>query len=146
MNRADRMTDLLIITSRLIGCMEKEINLLQTMNPEQMRSIQLDKTALADAYDAHIQALRNQHHDNAVITVALRDELAEATERFRTVLNENARALRAVRDVNDRVLKAIAKAVQDTRGAPPSYTAGGRTPPQRQRHATMAPVTLDQRL
>jgi hypothetical protein len=146
MNRAERMTDLLAITSRLIACMEKEIGLLQSMRPQEMKALQLDKSALAGAYEAHIMALRGAPTENAVIAKTLRDELAEATERFQMVLVENARALRAVKEVNDRVLKAIASAVEESRGKPTGYTATGAPPAARRRAGAAAlALSLDQR-
>lgn len=147
MTRAQRMTDLLAITSRLISCMEKEIGLLQSMRPDEMQALQLDKSALADAYEAHILALRGSPDEDAVVTTALRDELAEATEQFQAVLVENARALRAVKEVNDRVLKAIGQAVDEARGGPATYTAAGASAAQHRRAGRPAlAVSLDQRL
>ncbi len=146
MTRADRMTELLAITSRLIACMEKEVALLQTMRTEEMKSVHMDKSALADAYEAHILALRGSPDSNEMITSALRDELEEATERFQAVLTENARALKAVKEVNDRVLKAIAAAVEEARGKPTGYTSAGALPGLRRRGSAAAAVTLDRRL
>ncbi len=146
MTRAERMTDLLAITSRLISCMEKEIGLLQSMRPREMQALQLDKSSLACAYEAHILALRGAPAENAIVAKVLRDELSEATERFQSVLVENARALRAVKEVNDRVLKAIATAVEDSRGKPTGYTASGATPTARRRAGGAAlALSLDQR-
>ena len=146
MTRAERMTDLLAITSRLIACMEKEIGLLQSMRPQEMQALQLDKSSLAYAYEAHILALRGAPAENAIVGKTLRDELSEATERIQTELEENARALRAVKEVNDRVLQAIATAVEDARGKPTGYTASGATPAVRRRAGGAAlALSLDQR-
>jgi len=130
--------DLLAITARLIACIEREIALLRAMRPHDMQALQIDKAGLADAYEAHLRAMRQGDGPEAAISEQLRHELTEATERLQTVLAENARALRAVKDVNERVLKAIVEAADEERGRPVGYTGSGAAPGGR----AAAPVSL----
>jgi len=144
MTRNERVRDLLAITGQLIACMDKEINLLRAMRPTEIQSLQADKRALADAYEAHFTALRSPEGGGDPISPDLLDELTEATERFQSVLAENARALVVVKDVNDRVLKAIVEAVERDRVEAAGYTRGGTAPVQRRRGAAAQPMTVNQ--
>ena len=138
------VSDLLAITARLIACIKREIALLRAMRPQEMQALQIDKAALADAYEAHLRVLRQGESAETAISEPLRRELAEATERFQTVLAENARALRAVKEVNERVLEAIVAAADEERGRPVGYTASGAAPGGRA--ATPVSLAVNQRL
>ncbi|WP_119459796.1 hypothetical protein [Rhodospirillaceae bacterium SYSU D60014] len=152
MTKTDRVGELLAITSRLIACMEREIELLHAMRPQDIGALQLDKTALADAYEAHLRALNAAAEGDEVVSQALREELIQATERFQNVLTENARALKAVKTAHDRVLRAIVDAVEQKRGRSAGYTATGAAtgaPPGSHRSAGAAPpvcMTVNQKL
>jgi hypothetical protein len=144
MTRTERVRDLLATTARLIACMDQEIKLLRAMRPQEIQLIQVDKLALADAYEAHFMALRDGKDEGDAVSDALLAELSAATERFQTVLADNARALRAVRDVNDRVLKAVVEAVERNRVEPAGYTRGGKAPAPRRRAAPAPAMAVNQ--
>ncbi|GIK99680.1 MAG: hypothetical protein BroJett029_38890 [Alphaproteobacteria bacterium] len=144
MTRNERVRDLLAITGQLIACMDKEISLLRAMQPTEIQPLQGEKRVLADAYEAHFRALRSEEGGEDPISPELLGELTEATERFQSVLAENARALMVVKDVNDRVLKAIVEAVERDRVDAAGYTSGGAAPAQRRRGAAAQPMTVNQ--
>ena len=147
MTRNERVRDLLAVTGRLIACMDQEIAMLRAMRPQDIRELQADKRALADAYEAHFVALRGAAEDaTEPVDGDLLKEMTEATERFQAVLAENARALKAVKDVNDRVLKAVVAAVERDRVEAAGYTKGGKAPAQRRRGAVVQPMTVNQQL
>ena len=146
MTRNERVRDLLAVTGRLIACMDQEIAMLRAMRPQDIQSLQADKRALADAYEAHFTALRDGGEGSEAIGADLLKELTEATERFQSVLAENARALRAVKEVNDRVLKAVVAAVDRERVEAAGYTKGGKTPARRRHGAAAQPMTVNQQL
>ncbi len=125
MTKSSRMADLLAITSRLIACMEREVELLRTLQPKELRRLQEDKTALADAYRAFVLALKEPDEAADSVTDVLRDELAEATERFQATLADNLRALRAMRDVNERVMRAVVQALEEPRIQVTGYNQRG---------------------
>jgi hypothetical protein len=143
-DKSSRVADLLAITSQLISCMEREIEMLRSLKPNELRAAQNDKLALADAYRAFTLALREPGEDLSAVDTALRDELTEATERFQASVQDNLRALRAMRDVNERVMRAIVSALEDKRAAVTGYNArGGLTKGRRQTPA--CPVAVQQR-
>ena len=125
MTKTDRISDLVAITSRFITCLEREVELLQAMRPQDIGPLQLDKVAMADAYEAHMRALNAAAESDETVDQALHEELTRKTERFQAVLAENARALKAVKTAHDRVLRAIVDAVEQKRGRPAGYTATG---------------------
>lgn len=144
MTKSSRMADLLAITSRLIACMEREIELLRTLQPKELRRLQSDKTALADAYRAFVLALKEPDEAADSVTDVLRDELAEATERFQATLGDNLRALRAMRDVNERVMRAVVQALEEPRVLVTGYNQRGALKRGR-RSPALGPVAVQQR-
>jgi hypothetical protein len=115
------------VTSRLIGVMEREIDMLRTMRPSEMQNLQQDKIVLAAAYESSMAAMRDTVGDLDAVDPALRRELKETTLRFQEVLSANEQALRAARDATDRVLKAIVSELERSRGANAGYGASGAT-------------------
>ncbi len=144
MTQSSRMADLLAITSRLIACMEREIELLRSMQPQELRQLQEDKTALADAYRAFVLALKEPDEAAESVNDVLREELAEATERFQASLSDNLRALRAMRDVNERVMRAVVQALEEPRVQVTGYNQRGAVKRGR-RTPAIGPVTVQQR-
>jgi len=144
MNKSSRMADLLAITSRLIACMEREVELLRTLQPKELRQIQNDKTTLADAYRAFVLALKEPDVAADAVTDLLKDELIEATERFQATLQDNLRALRAMRDVNERVMRAVVQALEEPRLQVTGYNQRGALRRNR-RQAAIGPTAVQQR-
>src|SRR5262245_1519478 len=105
MSKPSRVADLLAITSRLIMCMEREVELLRTLKSKELKELQKDKTSLADAYRAFVLALKEPDSHVELVNEALKEELEEATERFQASLQDNLRSLKAMRDVNERVMR-----------------------------------------
>jgi hypothetical protein len=120
---SSRVTELLAITSRLIGCLQQEMEAIRAMRPEALKQMQIEKVALADTYRAFVLALK-EPNDQA-ISAALKDELVEATERVQAAVSENLRALRAMRDVNERVMRAVVSALDEKRTSVTGYDARG---------------------
>lgn len=125
MSKNSRMAELLAITSRLIACVEYEVELLRNMRPQELRQLQSDKLVLADAYKAFTLALREPNVDDETLDEKLCAELSETTERFQAAVHNNLRALRAMRDVNDRVMRAIVTALDEPRAQVTGYNKLG---------------------
>ncbi len=144
MSKSSRIVELLAITSRLIACMEREVELLRNLKPQELRQLQSDKMALADAYRAFTLALREPDPEGEVVDDALREELVEATERFQAAVQDNLRALRAMRDVNERVMRAIVQALEEPRAQITGYNSKGLLTKSR-RQPAVGPASLQQR-
>jgi hypothetical protein len=78
------------------------------------------------------------------VTDVLRDELAEATERFQASLADNLRALRAMRDVNERVMRAVVQALEEPRVQVTGYNQRGAVK-RGKRNPAIGPVAVQQR-
>src|SRR5690606_16792172 len=74
MTKTDRISDLVAITSRFITCLEREVELLQAMRPQDIGPLQLDKVAMADAYEAHMRALNAAAESDETVDQALHEE------------------------------------------------------------------------
>ena len=144
MTKSSRIAELLAITSRLIACMEREVELLRSLKPQELRQLQSDKMALADAYRAFALALREPAPESEAVDDVLREELVEATERFQAAVHDNLRALRAMRDVNERVMRAIVHALEEPRAQVTGYNSRGVLTKSR-RQAALGPVAVQQR-
>ena len=144
MPKSSRVTELLAITSRLIGCLQQEMEAIRAMRPEALKQMQVEKIALADTYRAFTLALKEPTEENQAISTALRDELVEATERVQAAVTENLRALRAMRDVNERVMRAVVSALDEKRSSVTGYDQRGSLRKGR-RTAVAEPATVQQR-
>ena len=141
---SSRVTELLAITSRLIGCLQQEMEAIRAMRPEALKQMQVEKIALADTYRAFTLALKEPTEQNQAISAALKDELVEATERVQAAVVENLRALRAMRDVNERVMRAVVSALDDKRSSVTGYDQHGSLRKGR-RSAAAEPAAVQQR-
>ena len=144
MSKSSRVTELLAITSRLIACLQDEIEAIRAMRPETLKQKQVEKVALADTYRAFMLALREPNDETQAISSALRDELVEATERVQAAVAENLRALRAMRDVNERVMRAVVSTLDDKRSSVTGYDQRGSLRKGR-RNTAAEPTTVQQR-
>ena len=143
MKKTSRVAELLAVTSRLIACMEREVELLRAIRPQEVKEMQNEKVALADTYRAFAMALKEPGEELGAVSITLRDELTEATERFQAAVQDNLRALRAMRDVNERVMRAIVTALEDKRAAITGYDARGALRKNRRAKAT-EPASIQQ--
>src|SRR4051812_3362231 len=143
MPKSSRVTELLAITSRLIACLQQEVEAIRAMRPESLKQMQVEKIALADTYRAFALALK-EPDENKAISGALKDELVEATERVQAAVGENLRALRAMRDVNERVMRAVVSTLDEKRSSVTGYDARGSLRKGR-RAAAAEPAAVQQR-
>jgi len=125
MSKSSRVAELLSITSHLIACLQQEMEFIRTLRPEAVKEMQVEKAALADTYRAFVLALKEPSPETDAISVALKEELVEATERVQAALSENLRALRAMRDVNERVMRAVVSALDEKRSSVTGYDSRG---------------------
>jgi hypothetical protein len=142
--KSSRVTELLAVTSRLIACLQQEVEAIRAMRPEKLKKMQVEKTALADTYRAFMLAMKEPNDETQTISDALKDELIEATERVQAAVSENLRALRAMRDVNERVMRAVVSTLDEKRSAVTGYDARGSLRKGR-RNVAVEPAAVQQR-
>lgn len=105
------VTELLRTTSRLIGVLEREIDMLRQMKPSEMQALQEEKIVLAAAYESRLKQIAADPSLVDSMTPELKAELTQTTERFQHALVENERVLRAAKHATDSLLDAIVDAV-----------------------------------
>ena len=71
MSKSSRVTELLAITSRLIDCLQQEMEAIRAMRPQSLKQLQVEKIALADTYRAFALALKEPSDETAAIGAAL---------------------------------------------------------------------------
>ena len=147
MSAPTQITDLLKVTSRLIGVLEREIEMLRAMRPSEIQDLQQDKIALCAAYEAQAKSLAGRPELLDAVQPALRAQLEAAIGKFQSTLAANERALRAAKETTQRVLEAIANEIDRSRRENAGYSISGRSVPS-SRAAPGQPVSvaIDERL
>lgn len=138
---------LIRVTSRLIGVLNHEVEMLRAMRIQEIEKLQDEKSMLTTAYENCVRALKADPSALAALEPALRQELDALARRFDDALSDNARALNAVRESHDRLLAAIVDAVASERASRKGYGANGAF--DRRRNSRSAPtlsLSFDQRL
>jgi hypothetical protein len=144
---ASNIESLILVTSRLIGVLNHEVEMLRAMRISDIEKLQDEKSTLTLAYENCVRALQADPAALAAVEPAVRRELDLLAQRFDEALSSNARALNAVRESHDRLLAAIVDAVASKRASQKGYGANGAF--ERRRGSRTAPVlslSLDQRL
>jgi galactokinase len=132
---------------RLIGVLEREIDMVRAMKPMEIQSLQQEKIVLSAAYEGQLKAIADQPDLVRDLTPALRAQIDNAVDRFRQTLAENERSLRAAKAVTERVLQMVAEELDKARRDKAAYSAAGAVPmPTRTSAARPLSVAIDQQL
>lgn len=144
---AKQIEALIKITSRLMGVLDREIEMLREMRISEIETLRDEKNELTLAYEQTVRVIAADPDKLADIEPALRDTLADLAQRLDGTLATNARALSAVRESHDRLLKAVVDAVTDSRARQKAYNAKGsfETDHRMPRAATLS-LTFDRSL
>jgi hypothetical protein len=144
MSAPTQITDLLKITSRLIGVLEREIEMLRAMRPSEIQGLQQDKIVLTAAYEAQVRSLRHDPAAFEEIAPTLREELKAAITEFQTTLAQNESALRAAKQTTEQVLRAIAAEIHENSLAGRPYAGHGGAKPSARAGQEPVSLTLNQ--
>ncbi len=121
----DHLGDMIAITERLSNIMSKEIELLRSMRPQDIGELQETKADLAMSYETYLRELREDPSILGAAAPERKEELKIATSRFRSVLDENERALRSVKTVSENLLNTIVAAVAEQKAHSSAYSNTG---------------------
>ncbi|MGF1464476.1 MAG: flagellar basal body protein [Maricaulaceae bacterium] len=142
---ADRVEQMIRLTSRLIELVERETAIFLERQPHKAASFQEEKSRLANVY-RHECALIKQ--DQRLIDGAADDrraELRKLTEKLTHAVQANGHAIDAIKRVSEGVVKALADHVATKRMASTGYGANGRFSGPAAQNAAAA-ITLNQRV
>ncbi len=134
MEPLERVSALIALMRELKNVLERENALLRSMGIEELRALQEEKLALADAYEVEVQRLRRSPDFVGGLEPELREILAEATRELQTAMRINVNALAAARLVVERVARHLAEVLGGQQARP----VGGA--------AEVVPLTLDRQV
>lgn len=120
------VTDLTGLLSELISVVSAENESLRALRPKEAMSLVERKDALSRSYVQAMNTLKNAGHDAlAVVPGELRRGLAERAQTFDELAAENARLLKAATAANQKVMNAIAAAVNNRSPRTATYNSSG---------------------
>jgi hypothetical protein len=122
---APLIEDTLEVTHRLTALLEREVELLKNLKPQDIRELQREKSELASTYERLIGELREKAPLLAEADSKLKERLRQSTMRFQMSLAENERSIRAVKSVSGRLMRAVVAAVAERKSGTPSYSRAG---------------------
>lgn len=109
---ADRVEQLTILTERLMGLVESEIEYLKSRRPSELQDHMAERDKLAAIYAREMSLIRD---DKSLIDGAgpsLLGNLKAITGRFRDALARHDTVLGAMRSVSEGLLKSVAEQAQ----------------------------------
>jgi flagellar biosynthesis/type III secretory pathway chaperone len=139
-----RVSELVMVTSRLITLMDQEVEFLKEVRPERLAELQDDKNKLVHAYELAMEQLSENPTLFASVAPPVREEVVAATQRLQQAMRRNLRALEAAREVNARLMQKIVEAASIEQGKGKAYSSTGAAPRIDAQDAT--PLAMDQRL
>ncbi len=122
---ADRADQLIAVTRRLTGLIDKEIQALKARRLDGASADWDEKERLAHAYRIEVSHLKANPSVLAELDPARRKALRDATLAFETAVESHAHALAAMKTVTEGLVKAIAAEIADARAAPTGYGRSG---------------------
>ncbi|MGF1455548.1 MAG: hypothetical protein ACFB6R_09250 [Alphaproteobacteria bacterium] len=118
---SDRVEQLTILTERLMGLVESEIDYLKSRRPSELASHTAERDKLAAIYAREMTLIRQ---DRSLIDGAgpsLLSNLKAVTGRFRQALARHDTMLGAMRSVSEGLLKSVAEQAQSRSPALKGY-------------------------
>ncbi len=115
---------LISVTASLIDIMNRELEFLKNMQPQEIRELQAEKEELARAYERSIFEIKANPELLIQCDAPLKSRLEKVTATFNATLTENERSLRAVKSVSERLLNVIVNAVAEKQ-AGAAYSSSG---------------------
>tara|TARA_R110002096_G_scaffold33234_3_gene96133 strand:+ start:848 stop:1300 length:453 start_codon:yes stop_codon:yes gene_type:complete len=116
--------ELIRLTDRLTGLLERETALFDARNPLESESFQGEKSRLATLYRREIAAIKADPSRLEGATEASKAALRDATERFTIALTANGTAVDALRILTEGVVKAVADEAANRRDTLSGYGPG----------------------
>jgi hypothetical protein len=112
-NKNAEVERLIFVTARLIDVMNRELEFLKSMQPQEIRELQVEKEDLARTYERCISEIKANPELLDQCDPTLKSRLEEVTATFNATLVENERSLRAVMSVSERLLNVIVDAIAE---------------------------------
>lgn len=114
-NSTERAEQLLILTERLTGLMELEVQLLNEQRPHDIDAFLEERSTLSTIYSQEMLLIKQDRSLIEGITRDLKDRLREATEKFQATLAAHELVLQRLKSISERIVKAVSDEVSKTR-------------------------------
>lgn len=138
--------EIIVVTSRLLEVLEREVEYLRTGRVGEVTPLQTEKLQLVGAYEVQLKRLRDEPSLFSGVAPTLRDELETAMKRLDRAVDRNVKALEAAREVNRRMMDAIVRATADQTAGRGYGNTGARPRAAMPSGRQAVSITLDQRL
>lgn len=108
MEPLEKAAILMTLMKRLGQIMDHERALLTSMRLDDLKDLQEEKVALAEAYEFELKRLRQAPETFAALDLSVRDQIEGAMRRFQEAASSNMQSLEAAQTVVDKVVRNIA--------------------------------------
>jgi len=102
---------LMTLMKRLGQVMDHERALLRSMRLDDLKDLQEEKVALADAYEIELKRLRKTPETLASLDESVREQIEGGMRRFQEAASANFEALGAAQTVVEKVVRNIADSI-----------------------------------
>ncbi len=137
-NPTDRVEQLIALTQRLTGLIERETEFLKNRRPREITEFHDERAKLSTIYAQEMTLIASQRSLIEGVKAELLDQLKMLTGYFQEKLNEHGRVLSRVRSVTEGMIRAVAEEVSHMKNPQSGYgaLANAKTP------AMTIPTTL----
>jgi hypothetical protein len=122
----ERAEQLLILTERLTGLIEKEVDLFNERRQGETLSFTEERATLATIYAQEMNLIRKDKSLLEGITRELKEKLKVATIKFQAALSAHNFVLDRMRTISEKIVKAVSDEVTRSRAPTLGYGKSAR--------------------
>ncbi|MBC8337881.1 MAG: flagellar export chaperone FlgN [Rhodospirillales bacterium] len=146
MDPTNRVNDLIVITKRLTGLLERENDALSNRKYSEINEILDEKVTLGRVYESRIMGLADDPTALNEVDGELRDQLRTLGEKVNALIADNSQLLKIGIEANRRVVNMIAEAVKASVPSAGTYSATGSGALDQQAAAKSVAISIDHTL
>ncbi|MDP3493738.1 MAG: flagellar basal-body protein FlbY [Hyphomonadaceae bacterium] len=133
---ADRATQLLAMTQRLVSLVSTEVEAVKTRKLQGPSAEWDEKERLVHAWRIEVSKVKAEPQLLAGIPADLKTSLRDAAKALEDGLETHANALMATKTVTEGLVRSIAAEIASSRSAPAAYGRSGTVNPNARREAS----------
>jgi hypothetical protein len=130
---SDRVEQLIILTERLSGIMDRESDLLKTRRPHEIIDFQDERAQLSTIYSQEMELIKRNKSMVGGVAPDLMDQLKDITATFQTSLEDHGRILNSIKTVTENMVHAVAQDVDEKNNKQVAYGQTGEL--QKNKHS-----------
>ena len=146
MDPTNRINDLIVITNRLVGLLERENDALSNRKYSGINEILDEKVTLGRVYESRIMGLTDDPAALEQVDRELRERLRSLGEKVNGLIEENAELLKIGIEANRRVVDMIAEAVKASVPSAGTYSANGAADVEQHTASNNVAISIDHTL